>query len=483
MRPSARWWPESSAAKGGKIGHDLRDARFLFEAAGFSPRFTAPNWIDAQLASFLLDPTGHLPHGLNDVARAYLARALHPLPGAKGRQRASLERASEEERARYAAERAEALHDLMPVLAERLAESDQRRIHDELSLPLAGILSRMQRDGIRVDGDALASLGVEFRARRDAVEAEVFALAGREFNLASPKQLGVLLFEEMGLPVQKRTKTGYSTNAEVLEALAPAHPIAGHILRYRALAKLINTYTRVLQEAIQPETGRVHCTFQQTVSASGRLITTEPDLQRTPIRTDDGRRIREAFLPAEGWELVSADWSQIELRLLAHMSGDEALLDAFRERVDVHGRTAAEIFGVAPEAVDARQRNVGKTVNFATIYGQGATALGRSLGVQRKEAKAYIERYFEIYAGVRAWADEQIARAHERGFVETMVGRRRQVPELSSGHFQTRAYGERIAVNTPIQGSAADLCKLAMLKIRPFDRRTRFAGADAPSDS
>ncbi|NJK32564.1 MAG: hypothetical protein HC927_09235 [Deltaproteobacteria bacterium] len=297
------------------------------------------------------------------------------------------------------------------------------------------------------------------------LEAEIYALAGREFNIGSPKQLGELLFDELGLPVIKRTKTGYSTDAEVLERLAPKHEIASKLLEHRKLAKLINTYTEVLQNAVNPDTGRIHATFQQTVGVSGRLITTEPDLQRTPVKTPEGRRIRQAFVTKPDFRLISADWSQIELRLLAHFTGDERLVEAFADNLDVHRRTAGQLFEVAPEDVTVDQRRIGKLVNFATIYGQGATALAQILGIARKQAQAYIDGYFEYYGGVRAWLDATISQAHVDGYVETLLGRRRYIPELSSNNYQDRQAGERIAANTPIQGSAADICKLAMLAI------------------
>jgi DNA polymerase-1 len=268
------------------------------------------------------------------------------------------------------------------------------------------------------------------------------------------------------LPVVKKTKTGWSTDAEVLDTLAPKHPIARLLLDQRMLAKLINTYTDVLQKAVDPSTGRIHATFQQTVGVSGRLITTDPDLQRTPVRTPEGRRIRRAFVAPPGKVLVSADWSQIELRVLAHFCQDPGLVSAFRENVDVHRRTAALLFGVPFDAVDATQRNVGKTVNFATIYGQGATALGQILGIPRKQAQAHIDTFFATYSAVRTWLDATIREATERGHVTTILGRRRYIPELSSKGSVERQAGERIAANTPIQGSAADLCKLAMLKLR-----------------
>ena len=440
----AAWLADASRTK---VTHGARDAAAALARAGLG--LEGVTW-DTGLASFLLDPTGHLPHTLDQVVRATLQRAL---PTATG------------DDARDACARAALIAECFEAQSPAIDTAEQRQVLEELSLPMSRVLAEMQLRGIRVDGAALGRLGAEFAARKAEIEGEIYEAAGREFNIGSTKQLGAVLFDELGLPVKKRTKTGYSTAAAVLEALAPQHPIAGLVLRQRALAKLINTYTRVLREAVDPETGRVHCVFQQTTGASGRLITTDPDLQRTPIRTEDGRRIREAFVPREGFRLISADWSQIELRLLAHVTGDPALRAAFEEGVDVHRRTAAQIYGIPADAVTREQRGVGKTVNFATLYGQGATALAASLGVPRREAKALIDRYFEVYAGVRAWIDQSVRGAYERGYVTTLGGRRRLIPELTSNNPTDRAYGERIAANTPIQGSAADLCKLAMLRI------------------
>jgi DNA polymerase-1 len=463
-------WLEDPARE--KITHDLRDQWTLFARHGVRLRGVVA---DTQLASFLVDPTRIIPHRLDQVVREYLHR---PLASEKsvlgsGKKQRRFADVPLEELAPFACHRAAPIAEMWPKVEARLEEEGQAALLRELSLPMAALLGQMQLDGIRVDPAVLERLGVEFEARKAEVEARIHAFAGREFNIGSPKQLSQVLFEELGLPVIKRTKTGYSTAADVLEKLAGEHEICRLILRQRALAKLIHTYTRVLFEAIVPDTGRIHCTIQQTAGRSGRLITTDPDLQRTPIRTEDGKRIREAFVPRDGWVLVSADWSQIELRILAHFSEDPLLLEAFREGVDIHRRTASQLFDVPPEAVDATQRNVGKTVNFATIYGQGATALGQSLGIPRAEAKAYIERYFERYAAVREWLDTTIAEAHALGYVTTLAGRRRYIPELSSNNFTDRAYGERIAGNTPIQGSAADLCKMAMLQIAD-----RFAEAE-----
>ncbi|MFZ9889207.1 MAG: DNA polymerase, partial [Myxococcota bacterium] len=329
----------------------------------------------------------------------------------------------------------------------------------------AYVLGEMERHGIAVDGDDLQVLGVELRQQLERLEHEAFTLAGRSFNLASPKQVGEVLFDEMKLPVKKRTRSGYSTDAEVLERLRSHHPIAEVLLDHRRLSKLITTYTDVLHRAVNPETGRIHATFQQTGAATGRLGTTEPDLQKTPVRSKEGQRIRRAFHAPAGQQLVVADWNQIELRLLAHFTQDAALVAAFTHGVDVHQQTAAELFGLPPEAVSREQRTIGKTVNFATLYGQGATALSQQLGVSRIEAKQYIDRYFQLYAGVASWTEGVVAEAYGLGYVTTLLGRRRYLPLLSSRSVVERQAGERMAANTIIQGSAADLCKLAMLQL------------------
>ena len=370
-----------------------------------------------------------------------------------------------ERAAAYAGRRAEATLAVSKALRPRVEEKGGARLLDDMELPLARVLAVIERHGIRIDTAALGSLGEEMGRRMEVLEKEVTAQAGYEVNLGSPRQLQDLLFGKLQLPATKKTKTGYSTDAEVLERLVPKHEIASQILAQRELAKLINTYTDVLREAVAPETGRIHATFQQTTGVSGRLISTDPDLQRTPIRTPEGKRIRRAFVAPPGRVILSADWSQIELRVLAHFSQDPHLLEAFRDNLDLHRRTAGILFNLTPEAVSPEQRSVGKTVNFATIYGQGATALGQILGIPRPEALSYIEQYFAYYAGVRRWLDRTIAEAHEHGYVTTLLGRRRFIPELSMRNETERAAGERIAANTPIQGSAADLCKLAMLTI------------------
>jgi DNA polymerase-1 len=448
-----RAWLEDPARP--KVAHDAKALAKALHRVGI--RLAGCD--DTMLASFLAEPTKCLPHRLEQLVRVYLQRPFPPdAPPA---------------------ERALAVLALWPVLRDRLVALELWDHYRAVELPLATVLGRMEEAGILVDREDLGRLGVEFAGRRDELEREVHTLAGHPFNLGSTTQLGTVLFEELKLPVIKKTKTGWSTDADVLEALVPRHPIAGLLLQHRMLAKLINTYTEVLQKAVSPRTGRVHATFQQTVGVSGRLISTDPDLQRTPERTPEGKRIRQAFIAPAGFRVLSADWSQIELRVMAHFSQDPGLIAAFRDEIDVHRRTAGLLFGVPFDAVTREQRTVGKTINFATIYGQGATALGQILGIPRKDAQAHIETFFATYAGVRAWLDRTIAEASAQGYVTTLLGRRRWIPELSSQLGAERQGGERIAANTPIQGSAADLCKLAKRRpdAPPGSRRARARGA------
>jgi DNA polymerase-1 len=444
--------------------HGMKELLILASSQGLA---VTADILDTKLASFLVDPVKCIPHELDQVAKEYLQRgapALKTILGSGQTERAPSAVPTVALGA-YAGALADTILALGPVLEERLEKAGQTKHYEAVERPLAFVLARMEIAGIKVDKDDLGRMSEEFTRRKLEIEKRIYELAGREFNIGSTKQLADVLFDELKLPVVKKTKTGYSTDAEVLERLAPKHEIARHILDQRELAKLINTYTDVLQKAVAPETGRIHATFQQTVGVSGRLISTDPDLQRTPVRTPEGKRIRHAFVAPPGMVIVSADWSQIELRVLAHFSEDPRLVEAFRENLDLHRRTASILFSIPPEAVTAEQRGVGKTVNFATIYGQGATALGQILGIPRKDAVTYIEQYFTYYSEVRSWLDRTIEDAHKTGYVTTILGRRRYIPELSMRNDSDRSAGERIAANTPIQGSAADLCKLAMLTI------------------
>src|SRR5690606_17022456 len=305
-----------------------------------------------------------------------------------------------------------------------------------------------------------------FRAERERVEQEIYREAGEEFNIASNPQLRVILFEKLELPIKKRTSSGPSTDASVLQELADeGHVIPSLLMEYRELAKLESTYLDTLPGLVNPHTGRLHTSFNQTVASTGRLSSSDPNLQNIPIRRELGKDIRRGFIPRAGWQLLAADYSQIELRLLAHLSGDEAFVAAFRAGGDIHRQTASVIFGVELESVTGEMRARAKTINFATIYGQGAHALSRQLRIEHAEAKAFIETYFERFAGVRRWLDRSVADARERGYVETLFKRRRYIPEIHDRNFNTRAFGERLAQNSPIQGSAADLIKVAMIRV------------------
>ena len=358
---------------------------------------------------------------------------------------------------------------------QKLAELDLERACYEIDLPLCAVLARMERAGFLVDGKALARFGEMLKGGIDQEEQIIYTLAGEPFNILSPKQLGHILFDKLGLPPVKKTKTGYSTSAEVLEKLAPHHEIVAHILEYRQLTKLNSTYVEGLGKVIAPD-GRIHTSFQNTVTATGRLSSTEPNLQNIPVRTPLGAEMRTMFVAPAGRVLVDADYSQIELRLLAHISGDEALIAAFREGADIHTATAAQVFGVAQDQVTPDMRRAAKAVNFGIVYGISPFSLSQDIHVTVAQAKEYMDKYFAHYAGVRAYMDRVVEQGRADGYVSTLYGRRRWLPELKSSNFNTRAFGERVALNMPIQGSAADIIKLAMLRV---DEALRQAGLAA----
>ena len=371
---------------------------------------------------------------------------------------------------------ARAAAELAPVLAARLEEWGAMRCFTEIEMPLVPVLMRMEQAGVGLDRQVLDALSNETHAEITSLTVEIHELAGCEFTIDSPKQLGEVLFEKLGLPTQRKTKTGYSTDASVLASLAPLHPIADKIVAYRELTKLTSTYIDSLPRLLG-EDGRIHTTFNQTVAATGRLSSSSPNLQNIPVRTELGRRIRAAFVPArEGDLMVSADYSQIELRIMAHLSGDPGLIEAFTSGADFHAATAARVFDVAPDEVDPEMRRKAKAVNFGIVYGISAHGLGDSLGIGYAEAQATIDRYFAAYPRVRRYLDETIAEAHKTGYAETMFGRRRPIPELGSGNHNLRSFGERTAMNHPMQGTAADLMKLAMIEV---DRRLHAEGFES----
>jgi DNA polymerase-1 len=354
---------------------------------------------------------------------------------------------------------------LTPLLRERLKEQGLDRLYHEVEIPLAPVLARMEMEGIRVDVEMLKQLSGEMDREMDIISRKIYHLAGGEFNINSPKQLQVILFERLGLKPVKKTKTGYSTDESVLIQLAVSHELPAEILNYRQFAKLKSTYVDALISLVNPGTGRVHTSFNQVVAATGRLSSSEPNLQNIPIRTEMGQRIREAFVAREGCLFLSADYSQIELRVLAHLSGDEALIESFRRQEDIHARTASEIFGLPADGVTAEMRRRAKAVNFGILYGMSPYGLAGDIGISQQEARDYIDHYFSSHPGVRAFIDRTLREARASGFVTTLLGRRREVPELASPENHTQQFGERIAVNTPVQGTAADLIKVAMIRI------------------
>jgi DNA polymerase-1 len=347
----------------------------------------------------------------------------------------------------------------------QLQEMALERVYEEIERPLVPVLARMERAGVRVDTERLEGLAKELERNLDALTREIHRLAGEPFNIGSPKQLGHILFEKLKLPAIRRTKTGYSTDADVLTELALGHELPARILEHRNLAKLKSTYADTLPALVNPRTGRIHTTFNQLVAATGRLSSQDPNVQNIPIRTELGRRIRAAFIPEAGWRFVAADYSQIELRILAHCSGEESIIEAFRRDEDIHARTAAEVLKVDPAAVTADQRRVAKMINYALLYGVSAFGLAQGARIPQAEADAYIRAYYATHPKVAAFIERTLEEGRQRGYVTTVLGRRRYLPELQSGNQVARAAAERMAMNAPIQGSSADMIKLAMLRI------------------
>jgi DNA polymerase-1 len=376
----------------------------------------------------------------------------------------------------YAAEDAWAPVLLKPILAKRLDDAQLTNLLESLELPLIDVLVELEYNGIKVDVDRLAELSQCYGERLDALEQEIYDLAGRRLNIASPKQLQELLFTELKLPVVKKTaKTGPSTDAEVLEELARVHPLPAKILEFRQYAKLKNTYIDALPQMVCPETGRVHASFNQVVAATGRLSSSDPNLQNIPVRTQQGREIRSAFVPGrEGWTLLAADYSQIELRVLAHFSGDKQLCEAFTRDEDIHVRVASQVNGVPLEQVTSEMRRAAKAVNFGVIYGQSAFGLARGLGIEQAEAEKFIDSYFGGYPGIEVFLAQVLADCRQKGYVGTILGRRRAISGVREGAGRQRNFAERTAVNTVIQGSAADLIKLAMVAIHRRLRKERL---------
>lgn len=453
-----------------KVSHNVKDLMHLLLDEGLS---TDGFCFDTALAAYLLSPTDG-SYELEKLgityfnqefpkAKEYLAPdAFGPLADPAGPAEAMCAHAA----------LAAALY---RALAPKLEELDMHELYYGLELPLCPVLAEMERAGMLVDRRALADFGILLDGRIQADEAPIYELAGEEFNINSTQQFGRILFDKLGLPPVKKTKTGYSTNADVLEKLRDKHPIVEAVLDYRQLAKLKSTYVDGLTKVIAAD-GRIHTSFQNTVTATGRLSSTEPNLQNIPVRTELGAELRKMFVAPAGRVLVDADYSQIELRLLAHIAGDEHMIAAFRTGEDIHTVTASQVFGVPPEQVTHEMRRRAKAVNFGIVYGISDFSLSQDIGVTRAEAKAYMEKYFEKYSGVHAYMTQVVERAKADGYVSTLMGRRRWLPELKSSNFNLRSFGERVALNMPIQGTAADLIKKAMLRV---DGRLRREGLEA----
>ncbi|WP_298231972.1 DNA polymerase I [uncultured Azohydromonas sp.] len=448
-----------------KLGQHAKYDLHVFENVGIRVRGYVH---DTLLESYVLE--AHKPHSLESLADRHLNRrglSYEDLCG-KGANKIPFAQVDVERASEYACEDAEMCLQVHRALWPRVeAEPGLLYIYRDIELPVSALLARMERTGVLIDAQVLAQQSHAIGQRLLALEQEVHALAGQPFNLGSPKQLGEILFNKLGLQPVKKTASGApSTDEEVLEKLALDHPLPARLLEHRGLAKLKSTYTDKLPQMVNPATGRVHTTYAQAVAVTGRLSSNEPNLQNIPIRTPEGRRVREAFIAPEGCVIASADYSQIELRIMAHISGDEGLLSAFTEGADVHRATAAEVFGVPAAEVNAEQRRYAKTINFGLIYGMSEYGLARRLGIETKAARIYIERYFARYPGVKRYMDETRAQAAEQGYVETVFGRRLYLPEIRGGSGPRRAEAERQAVNAPMQGTAADLIKLAMLAVQ-----------------
>ncbi len=456
-----------------KLGHNLKYDMSVLANHGIALRGVS---FDSMLESYVLDSTA-TRHDMDSLALKYLGvKTIHYEDVAgKGARQITFDQVPIEDAGPYAAEDADISLRLHQVLWPRIAEAPSlAALLKNIEIPLIGVLSRIERNGVGIDAAMLHAQSREIEQRLRILEQEAYDIAGQPFNLGSPKQIQFVLFEKHGLPVRAKTPKGQPSTAEsVLQELALDYPLPKLILEHRGLAKLKSTYTDALPEQINPKTGRVHTSYHQAVAATGRLSSSDPNLQNIPVRTEDGRRIRKAFVAARGHQLIAADYSQIELRIMAHLSQDEGLLRAFATGTDIHRATAAEVFGAGVEQVSEEQRRAAKAINFGLIYGMSAFGLARQLGIDRRSAQDYVDRYFNRYPGVKHYMEETRAAARKQGYVDTLLGRRLYVPEINSRNTQRRQYAERTAINAPMQGTAADIIKRAMIDIDQWINRSR----------
>jgi DNA polymerase-1 len=450
-----------------KVGQNLKYDMSVLASHGIALRGIA---YDTMLESYVLDSTA-TRHDMDSLAQKYLGQKTikYEQVAGKGAKQLSFDQVPLEQAGPYAAEDAEVTLRLHQTLWPQLqGEPELGRLFSEIEMPLVPVLSRMERGGVRIDSAMLKQQSAELAGRMQALEQQAYAIAGRPFNLGSPKQIGEIFFDQLNLPVISKTPKGAPSTAEsVLQELADqGFELPALILQHRGLSKLKSTYTDKLPQMLDPVTGRVHTSYHQAVAATGRLSSSDPNLQNIPVRSEEGRRIRQAFVAPPGWRMLAADYSQIELRIMAHLSGDEGLLQAFAAGLDIHRATAAEVFGVAsPEQVTNDQRRSAKAINFGLIYGMSAFGLARQLGIERAAAQTYVDRYFERYPGVRAFMEQIRSDAHEQGYVSTVFGRRLYLPEINARNGQRRAAAERTAINAPMQGTASDIIKRAMLAL------------------
>jgi DNA polymerase-1 len=448
-----------------KIGQNIKYDWLVLARHGIDLEGVA---FDTMLASYLLNPSKRA-HNLDQIALDFLDHKTitYEQVAGKGKKALSFSQVQVDKATPYACEDADITLMAKNVLTDGLRELGLEELMGDVEMPLVPVLMRMEMRGTGIDVDRLNQLSKSFAQQLDALEGSIHGLAGEAFNINSSQQLGRILFEKLNLPVQKKTKkkTGYSTDVNVLKTLAELHELPALVLRHRTLAKLKSTYADALIELRNPETGRIHTSYNQTVAATGRLSSSDPNLQNIPIRTEEGRQIRRAFVPREGWLLVSADYSQIELRILAHCSADDILIKAFLEDEDIHTRTACEVFQIKPEDLTAELRRQAKAINFGIIYGMSAFGLSKQLDISRRMAETYIDHYFTRYEGVKRFLDQTIADARQTRRTSTLLGRIRLLPDIDSSNGITRQAAERTAINTPIQGSAADLIKVAMIRV------------------
>ncbi|NLY21336.1 MAG: DNA polymerase I, partial [Tissierellia bacterium] len=447
-----------------KKSHDIKEDIIILMNYGIEIKNYS---FDTMVGEYLINPSLN-NYSINKIAEnhlGFMGTDVEELLG-KGKNKKSLSEIERDELYEYMAQYLTIVDDASVIQRDIIESFNMLHLLDDIELPLIEVLASMEFKGFNIDASVLEDIGVELTKEIDNLTAEIYKQAGHEFNINSPKQLGVILFDELNLPVIKKTKTGYSTNVEVLEKLSDEHPIVDLVLRYRQIVKLQSTYIVGLIDLINPITGRIHSSFKQTVAATGRISSTDPNLQNIPVKSEEGRMIRKAFVPSKsGNKLVDADYSQIELRVLAEISGDENLKQAFIDNEDIHSSTAREVFNLGDGEIDSIYRSRAKAVNFGIVYGISDYGLSRDLNIPRKEAKEYIDNYLAHYSGVSKFMKQIVDIGEEQGYVETMLNRRRYIPELQAKNFNIKSFGERIAMNTPIQGSAADIIKIAMIKV------------------